>query len=663
MEKKELLKLANEFAEKYGEAVGDSIYEAGVKYPTLTHEALVNRFSPDISDKVKANDSGIRNPLTELFGVSADKVGAVLNPRSELYWGNMDSKQLLDMAKDAGYVRDLPGDATESEKQKERENFGKLLNYLSKASTDYERRNVVREYDNPQFLDNPIDYLQQKANSFLFSPTEQRMKELALKGEGPTGFSDMNVRDIGTLGTDIMANAAFGAGGSLIGRKLAGNALRNYLQHYGSVAGAGALGGLAKAYAKDIGTEEGSKWYEYPSEATIGALTNAIGSEILLKAIGQRMGQATQNVKSVKGLSKRVENLAKSQEQEAAEYLDNLQDQLHFDKYSGYIRPEDAERIVKDMSIVDDGLSNAYNVPSGEASKYYDDLVRMIRDSGDDVESFYKTLDNAIESARSLGKDGGANAAYYNGKADYLDAARRLMQNGVVPRGEFYEPKQLLPEVVKNATGDNYMRRQGDIWTQAPQSLTESQKSEIADRSYADILRTNGYTLEPRTANEGPIIYSDANKRSDYLALAKLAEGVQNKWTRPTAKQFEHGLESQRTRDLLERNPVVKNWYESMPASQKEAMLQDAGAGAFGVIRAAMGDAAIKAADKPETDPKSVERRIEKIKKEKPSTFEKVMNWQTDMYEPADKQLTPEERQTIDQWRVIQMRRNLLGGD
>lgn len=643
MTQEEALKLAEEFGIK---DVGNTMFEAWLADPTLTRDALINRFSPKIEDKLTSKDSGIRNPITELFGVSADKVGAVLNPRSELYWGNMDSKQLLEKAKDAGYVRDLPSDATESEKQKERENFGKLLNYLSNVSTDFERRNIVKDYENVEFLDNPIDYLQQKANSFLFSPTEQRMKELALKGTGPTGFSDMNMRDLATLGTDLGANVAFGAGGSLVGRQLAGNALRNYLQHYGSVAGAGALGGLAKAYAKDIGSEDGAKWYEYPSEAAIGALTNAIGSEVMLKMLGQRIGQATHDVKSVKGLSKNLENIGKNQEMEAAEYLGDLIDNMHLYKETGYIRPEDAERIVKDMSIVDDGLSKSYS----------DDLIRMIRDAGDDAELFYKKLDDAIANARGAGSEGGE-------KADYLDAARRLMQNGVIGNGDIVRKEPMLPNLTARATGNHYWTHEGNYFYPHQQALTDAQKAEIANRSYADILRTNGYRLEPRTANEGPIIYSDANKTSDYLALSKLAEGVKNKWTRPTAKQFEHGLESQRTRDLLERNPVVKDWYESMPATTKGAALQDAGSGAFGVIRAAMGDAAIKAADKPETDPKSVERRIEKIKKEKPSTFEKVMNWQTDMYEPADKQLTPEERQTIDQWRVIQMRRNLLGGD
>ena len=660
MTQDEALKLAEEFGI---DDVGNTMFEAWLADPTLTREALVNRFSPKIEDKLTAKDSGIRNPLTELFGVSADKVGAVLNPRSELYWGNMDSKQLLEKAKDAGYVRDLPGDATESEKQKERENFGKLLNYLSNVSTDFERRNLVKDYENVEFLDHPIDYLQQKANSFLFSPTEQRMKELALKGEGPTGFSDMDMRDFATLGTDLAANVAFGAGGSLVGRGLAGNALRNYLQHYGSVAGAGALGGLAKAYAKDVGTENGARWYEYPSEAAIGALTNAIGSEVMLKMLGQRIGQATHDVKSVKGISKNLENLGKNQEMEAAEYLDDLIDNMHLYKETGYIRPEDAERIVKDMAIVDDGLSQAYNVPAGEASSYSDDLIRMIQDTGNDAEMFYKKLDNAIADARGVGREGGENASYFNGKADYLDAARRLMQNGVVGTVEMSKKEPMLPKLTERATGNTYWTQEGNYFHPHQQNLTAAQKAEIADRPYADILRTNGYRLEPRTANEGPIIYSDANKTSDYLALSKLARGVQNKWTRPTAKQFEHGLESQRTRDLLERNQVVKDWFESMPATTKGAYLQDAGAGAFGVIRAAMGDAAITAADKPETDPKSVERRIEKIKKEKPSTFSKVMNWQTDMYEPADKQLTPEERQTIDQWRVIQMRRNLLGGD
>ena len=315
------------------------------------------------------------------------------------------------------------------------------------------------------------------------------------------------------------------------------------------------------------------------------------------------------------------------------------------------------------MAIVDDGLSQAYNVPAGEASSYSDDLIRMIQDTGNDAEMFYKKLDNAIADARGVGREGGENASYFNGKADYLDAARRLMQNGVVGTVEMSKKEPMLPKLTERATGNTYWTQEGNYFHPHQQNLTAAQKAEIADRPYADILRTNGYRLEPRTANEGPIIYSDANKTSDYLALSKLARGVQNKWTRPTAKQFEHGLESQRTRDLLERNQVVKDWFESMPATTKGAYLQDAGAGAFGVIRAAMGDAAITAADKPETDPKSVERRIEKIKKEKPSTFSKVMNWQTDMYEPADKQLTPEERQTIDQWRVIQMRRNLLGGD
>lgn len=650
MTQDEALKLAEEFGI---EDVGNKMYEAWLADPTVTREALVNKFSPKASDKIKAGDSGVRQPLTEAFGVGADKIGALLNPRSQYYWGNMPAKELLKVAMNAGYVKDLPGDASDGDKQQNREDFGKFLNYLAKSSTEFERRNVVRDYDKETaFAKDPAEW----AAKMLFTPTVERAKEQALKGQGPSTLGQMDARDLGTLGTDIMANAAFGAGGSLASQKLAGRGLRSFLQHYGSVAGAGALGGLGKAAAKDIGTDEGSQWYEYLTEPALGAVTNALGSEIALKLLGNKLSQATHGIKSTRPLGKKVENALSDTEMKAKDYMDELLKNSNMDIQNGYIRPEDAKRIVQDMRLADEGLGIEPNVPDGETGRFIDELLAIKKDGGYSWAKFQDMLDNAIGTARNAAAEGNP---YYANKASYLEAIARLFRNGIA------EPNKYLPRVQK------YLEARGNAATKAQDFLQLEKDAKFLSNldkegmSYENVLRDNGYKLTPSTADEGPIIYSDENRLYDYLKLRDLIKMKQkpDPWYGKTSINTKSGLKSQEARDLLDKHQPIKDYFESMPQTKNEAALRAAGAGAYDVIRAGLGDQAIKDRDKEDASPKTVERKFNELLKRKPKTVERVMNWQTDMYEEPSMQLTPEERQLIDQWRVIQMRRNLLGGD
>jgi hypothetical protein len=650
MTQDEALKLAEEFGI---EDVGNKMYEAWLADPTVTREALVNMFSPKASDKIKAGDSGVRQPLTEAFGVGADKIGALLNPRSQYYWGNMPAKELLKVAMNAGYVKDLPGDASEGDKQQNREDFGKFLNYLAKSSTEFERRNVVRDYDRETaFTKNPSAW----AAKMLFTPTVERAKEQALKGQGPSTFGQMDARDLGTLGTDIMANAAFGAGGSLAGQSLAGRGLRSFLQHYGSVAGAGAIGGLGKAAAKDIGTDEGSQWYEYLTEPALGAVTNALGSEIALKLLGNKLSQSTHGIKSMRPLNQKIENALSDTEMKAKDYMDELLKNSNMNIKNGYIRPEDAKRIVQDMRLADEGLGIEPNVPDGETGRFIDELFAINKEGGYSWAQFQDMLDNAIGTARNAAAEGNP---YYANKASYLEAIARLFRNGIA------EPDKYLPRVHK------YLEARGNAANKAQDFLQLEKDAKFLNHldkegmSYENVLRDNGYKLSPSTADEGPIIYSDENRLYDYLKLRDLIKMKQkpNPWYGKTSINTKSGLKSQEARDLLDKHQPIKDYFESMPQTKNEAALRAAGAGAYDVIRAGLGDQAIKDRDKEDASPKTVERKFNELLKRKPKTVERVMNWHTDMYEEPSMQLTPEERQLIDQWRVIQMRRNLLGGD
>lgn len=677
MTQDEALKLA----EEYGiDGIGNTMYEAWEKDHTLTRDALVNKFSTKVSDKVKAAESGVRQPITEAFGVGADKIGAVLNPRSDLYWGHMKSGDLLKIAKSAGYVDDLPGDASEEEKQANRAKFGNFLNYLSKASTDYERRNIIRDYENTQFLKDPVGWSQNMINTVLFNPTEQRMKEQALKGEGPSraglaGFADMGSRDIATLGTDIASNAAFGAGGSLAGRVLAGRALKNYLQHYGSVAGAGVLGGLGKAAAKDIGTDEGARWYEYPAEAAIGAGANALGSEITLKLLANKLSKAAHGVKSAKKVANKVKNASNNSEMRASEYLDDLLENAYMDESisNGYIRPEDAQRIVKDMQLLDEGLSMAPYVPEGEAGRYVEDLDAMYRMASEDESlNFYRMLDQAISTSKNNVANG-VNPQYEAGKQAYLEATRRLFQNGVIPDWEYMEKVGSYLDALNSAKGKvanfNEMLDDARVLKNLEQDFVSAQRDDAlraaaADEAYEDILRSNGYRLTPSTAEEGPIIYSDKNRLGEWNALKNLAEGSNNSLLYGrVGPNLSEGMESQVARDLLEQHPVVKDYIATLPDTKLGASLRSGGKGAKDILDAAIANKAIQSKDQPDNSPAYIEKKFNELSERKPEAVKRVMGWLTDTDLPAEQQLTPEDRQTIDAWRVIQMRRNLLGGD
>ena len=657
MNKGEALKLAQEFGIK---DVGNKMYEAWLADPTVTREALINRFSPKASDKIKAGDSGVRQPLTEAFGVGADKIGALLNPRSQYYWGNMPAKELLKVATNAGYVKDLPGDASESDKQQNREDFGKFLNYLAKSSTEFERRNVVRDYDKETaFTKNPSAW----AAKMLFTPTVERAKEQALKGQGPSTLGQMDARDLGTLGTDIMANAAFGAGGSLASQKLTGLGLRSFLQHYGSVAGAGALGGLGKAAAKDIGTDEGSQWYEYLTEPALGAVTNALGSEIALKLLGNKLSQATHGIKSMRPATKKIENALSDTEMKAKDYMDELLKNSRMNTDNGYIRPEDAKRIVQDMRLADEGLGIEPNVPNGETGRFVDELLAIDKEASarTDPGSYFveagKMLDNAIAVAKNSAAETGL--PYYANKANYLEAIARLFRNGIKKEN----PQEYLSNVRKYLAARENAASKAQDFLKLEKDASFLKQLDQEGMSYENVLRNNGYKLTPSTADEGPIIYSDINRLGEFVELNKLIPKNSNKWYGLTSRDIRPGLKSQEARDLLENHPPVKEYIESLPQTKSEAALRSAGVGAYDVIRAGLGDQAIKDRDKEDASPKTVERKFNELLKRKPKTVEKVMNWQTDMYEEPSMQLTPEERQLIDQWRVIQMRRNLLGGD
>lgn len=639
---------AVKFALEYPEEMQDTVYDTWMKNPGLTKTALANMFPKDPAGKIAAAEAKTRDPLTEAFGVSDSKIGALLNPNSDLFWQkSFSSKELLDIAKKAGYVDELPADASEEEKQANREKFGKFLGYLTDVSNYYGKRNAVAEYEKTKFLDDPIGWGQKQINHFLFGPFEKRMLEKAMRGEGPSGWLDMDAGDWGTLGTDIAANTMYGAGGkalSTAGGALSKSLLESYLRKYGSAAAAGAIAGAAKAANRDLGTEEGARWYEYPSEALLGAGFNAVGAEMIARQAARRAARAAGNVKIVRDKLKPLRNMGNEAEQKLDAALDRAEDAV-VSRNKDFVPYKTAEQIVDDMNTVDFGISDP---------RLRDEIMSLWQAEGG------KFTEEGFNSAIS--------AARYNNDAEmvnFLSAAQRL--NGA---GKF-ELDVLLSGGRFKHIGTDPMKSElyGDAafnTSRNGENIKQLQKSLFDDMSPEDALRSNRYELHPSTVDQPVRPYGGTKTAGESLSeMKKLIEKL-------IKEDPGKGLESQRVRELLEQYPELKDWYRTLaenPASRSKKFLDfganswktSPGRASVDVLRSVADNALVKTKDIKETGDDVTERKFEELSKRKPDAVRAAMGWLTDYDLPTVKRLNPEERKVIDDWRLLQMKRNLLG--
>ena len=210
-----------------------------------------------VAERMALSDGRAGMPLSEAFGVDSKQMLRIIDQDSPDSWLTISTPELQKAAIKAGYMKPANPLDDEATKQANREGFDKFLKVLSTESNNRARAKAVKEYENTKFTDSPIEWAKKQVNDLLFRTYSQRAKEQALRGEGASSFSDMDSRDLGTLGLDIMANSLYGAGAGGIAKGIARGGLRSGATLFGSDFAAGVLGGLTDAYNREYNTRAG----------------------------------------------------------------------------------------------------------------------------------------------------------------------------------------------------------------------------------------------------------------------------------------------------------------------------------------------------------------------------------------------------------------------
>lgn len=201
-----------------------------------------------------------RTFLEELFDPEMNSV--FLDPESEFYFNNLDYDYIKDAGIKAGVVNPIPANPTEEQKQKQRDEVGRLYAYLNKKSTDYQSGQVAKE---------DTGWL-----SKLFGVTTQRAREKAAKGEGPTGWTDFENMDAGDIASflgDYGKNVALGLATGGAGEGTLEGALES--------AGLGYMGAWLDSYGRDKFTKENLDVLDYLSNGAKGAMAGAVTKNVL----------------------------------------------------------------------------------------------------------------------------------------------------------------------------------------------------------------------------------------------------------------------------------------------------------------------------------------------------------------------------------------------
>ena len=666
--------LANALDSEYTADPGASIEQLKARA-----EYSLGRASGRIAMADGKNVSGLANA----FNVSEAMLRRIIDPNSKENWMTMPSSEIRKAAVRAGYMKELPNNATEAQKAENRQGLSDFLNFLSAETVSQGRRNAVNEYENVRLSEHPVDWTKKQINDLFFRTTSQRMKEQALRGQGPSGFTQMGLGDIGALGGDIGVNAMYGAGAAGIGRALASRApmgIRSARDILMAPAIAGALGGAGDAINRDINNENGARWYEYPSEAVIGAMSNVVAEPRVIRGAINSASSVLKGSKvaghggrEVLGMGQQfADNLTGQTEAQLREIIDDLQTP------NPYNRPmsNDTRKKIGEMGeILDDGMTLA---PKEEASLF--DQAQALYEKGAYMadgnprpaklrdELFGANIDEKIVELEGALKNnvGASEAPAVKRQLDYWKNLKEMRSNGLIDYDKYFFEKNPEPFVFTNTPKEGMqefkMRSPG----------IESDRRDIG--SILELWQ-KGTPVHEIQAFVEPERYSDLLARypelSNYLASDRkimstrprtIQEAVAYQRKNPALEvvgYYENGntLPIKYGKDFV---PSAEIWKANL-TQPKVAGQTATEAALLGIAKPAATGVVMARYDRPEDSESSIKRKFEQLMARKPGATSAALNWKFDPSLDADGQLDEYERGIVNKYRAMLTEKALSG--
>lgn len=679
-------KLGNAFANEYHK---DSL---------ATEEQLLARAKASLGshEGLEAMATGKNaSPLTQAFGISEEGVRRLIDPNSSSNWMNMSSSELLKAGINGGYIRDIPKDPSSAEREEQREQFGRFLKMLERESADQGRRNAVAEYENMQFSKDPIGWAQKGINDILFRTYSKRALEQALNGEGASSWGDMSTQDRATLGTDILANAAYGAGAAGLSRAVAGNGLRTAGALYGSDAAAGVLGGTADVMNRSLNTRAGVMPYEYVTEPAVGGISNALMSpgavrSMISGGLNFMRGGHVGDISKRNAMQRAGEWVASKTGWDEAELARTFRDNGIAPDPSNKWWSSDAKKKVKEMKeIWDDGLTDSPGETHSlfdELQYMYEQLQRIPEEFGaeleegmtyQDVQPSTQQFDNILKNyiGRLKGKlanSAGANEApEIQREIKYFENARDIFANGLM------NPHDVLTQMHPSRMGTDFMREPFTAGKPRADEFKVRPADEIRDMELMEDYVNNAMHGDALDVDEA-LADRLAALREAYPAFDRYVSGIRT----VRVPGYESKVGRYRSGDVTYGNTVS---YEGTPRNRAfvptleviNAAFNPKVAGVKGAARqvgSTVSDAVLTGVARPvmtvqskkrfehEDDSfEAVQRQYEELKSRKPVAAEAALNWKYDPRLDEKDQLNSEERNLVNKYRKMMQEEAMNG--
>lgn len=619
-------------------------------------EYSLGRASGRIAMADGKNVSGLANA----FNVSEAMLRRIIDPNSKENWMTMPSSEIRKAAVRAGYMKELPNNATDAQKAENRQGLSDFLKLLSAETTSQGRRNAVNEYENVRFSKHPVDWARKQINDLFFRTTSQRMKEQALRGNGPSGFTQMGIGDWGALGGDIGVNALYGAGAAGIGRGLAARApmgIRSTRDILLAPAAAGAMGGLFDAANRGINTENGARWYEYPSEALLGAVSNVVAEPRVIRGAIRGAAGVLKGGK-VGGLSSRgalgrgqriADDLTGSTEAQLREIVDGMATP---DPANSPMTAETRKKIATMGEILDDGMTLA---PGEEASLFdqaqamyekssyspFAELFGEQRKPGHNAYVLARDIDEKIAGLEGALKNnaGAKEAPAMRRELDYWKNLKEMQANGLIDYDRYFFEKDPEPFKFANTPKEGM-----------PEFKLVSIRDADDRKAIGEIMKLwkEGTPTETLTAVIGPDRFSDLLARypelNSYLASARKYH----------VDMF--GNTAYGTRFVPYSDEVKANFTQPGVAARTatEAAL-------LGIAKPAATGTVMERYDRPENSEESITREFEQLMARKPEATNAALGWKFDPRLPAEQQLDEYDRTVVNKYRAMLQEKAMRG--
>lgn len=622
-------------------------------------EYSLGRASGRIAMADGKNVSGLANA----FNVSEAMLRRIIDPNSKENWMTMPSSEIRKAAVRAGYMKELPNNATDAQKAENRQGLSDFLNLLSAESVSQGRRNAVNEYENVKFSEHPVDWTGKAINDLFFRTTSNRMKEQALRGNGPSGWGQMGLKDWGALGGDIGVNAMYGAGAAGMGRALASRApmgIRSARDILMAPAIAGAFGGAGDALNRDINTENGARWYEYPSEAVIGAMSNVVAEPRVIRGAvrgassvlrGSKVGGHSGREAIGKG-QQFADDLTGQTEAQLREIIDDLQTPNPTNRP---VSDGTRKKIEKMGEILDDGMTLA---PKEEAS-LFDQAQALFEKGAYDIDgnprpaklrdaSFTANIDEMIANLEGDLKEnvGASEAPAVKRQLDYWKNLKEMRANGLIDYDKYFFEKNPEPFTFTNTP------KEGMPEFSLRDVGSESDRRDIANILY---LWKNGSPIEEiKTLAIDPERYSDLLAR--YPELSKYLAS-QRKASVPMVSGLGDRFDVKYDSRFV---PDIEMWKANL-TQPKVARQTATEAALMGVAKPAATGVVMERYDRPEDSESSITREFEQLMERKPGATSAALNWKFDPRLDANDQLDEYERGIVNKYRAMLTEKALSG--